>query len=360
MGIENELLIGLAVAGGTLVLLLGGLYALQYRLPARNAVSRVLRSVHGTHATNAPRFGSWHEARLAFYRLALNVPESAPGAPASLIKAITRSLETAVDRPEYLPRRPQLIPRLLRALNDDATTRDELCDIILQDPVLSGDVLQRANSSYYRIWAQPVDRIDRAVRLLGVDGLKAVVASSVMRPVFNVPQELSPAFATLIWEHALCCAEAAGMYAEKTGSADRFSAHLLGLLSVLGSIVLFRLSLEAQVDSPESRAGAVLTILVEHDIAASMKIAHRWELAENLTQALEEQLKGSPVNTMSPLGTALHFGRVCGTLALLHQNGLATAEECRHSASQLELNMRAFDPIWSKLARARDAVVANA
>lgn len=359
---ENELLVGLAVAGSTLVLMAGSLYFFQRHLRKHERGSAP-RPPGSTRATLMPaRFGSVRDVQLTFYRLALNIPEGDTTAPhAPTVKAITRSIEDALDRPEYLPRRPLLIPKLLRALNDDASTRNNLANIILQDPVLSGDVLKRANSSFYRIWTKPVESLDRALLLLGVDGLKAVVATSVMRPVFNTSTQVGADFSALVWDHSLHCAEAAGLYAEKTGSGDRFSAHLLGLLSALGTIALFRLSLDVHSKFNEAvRPATVLAVLAEHEVTSSILIARRWELADSFIQALEEQLEDPQRKILSPLGTTLRFGRLCGTLALLHRSGGASAEECRNTASDLGMRRQTFDLLWrvlTKSAQAREAAV---
>ena len=51
---------------------------------------------------------------------------------------------------EELPRKPGSLPMLMRALSNEATERKELTRIILSDPSLTDQLLQVANSPYFR------------------------------------------------------------------------------------------------------------------------------------------------------------------------------------------------------------------
>ena len=51
----------------------------------------------------------------------------------------------------YTPRRPNLLPQLMRAINDEEVSRRELSAIIARDPAMVGSLLKMANSAYYRV-----------------------------------------------------------------------------------------------------------------------------------------------------------------------------------------------------------------
>ena len=63
------------------------------------------------------------------------------------------------------------MPQLLRAVRDPSVGSGALGSIIAQDPVLAGDALRLANSSYYRTTSKPIETIQRAVVICGTDGL---------------------------------------------------------------------------------------------------------------------------------------------------------------------------------------------
>src|SRR5581483_9840407 len=63
--------------------------------------------------------------------------------------AVTAICDPATQK-RYAPRRPNLLPQLMRAVNDEEVSRRELAALIARDPSLVGGLLKMANSSYYR------------------------------------------------------------------------------------------------------------------------------------------------------------------------------------------------------------------
>src|SRR5450631_721204 len=152
--------------------------------------------------------------------------------------------------PKYFPRRPTLMPQLLRAVNDPNAAPDAVSRIIAQDPVLTGDVLRLANSSFYRITPEPVETIQRAVVICGMDGLQSLLATVLLQPVFRATDKNFPRFPMLLWERTERAARAAELYATKTRRQDRFEAQLVALLSALGPLVVYRATMAAYSQVP--------------------------------------------------------------------------------------------------------------
>jgi HD-like signal output (HDOD) protein len=236
-----------------------------------------------------------------------------------VMESVRAAVPQATTRREYFPRRPQIIPRLLSALKNDESSLKELVGIIMQDPVLTGDVLRLANSSFYRIAKEPIDTIGRAVVLLGVDGLRSLIATSLMQPVFQVPRGYFDDFSTTIWELARNSAFAAQGYARVSKECDGFTAHLLVLLYHMSYIVMFRLTVDRYVQAAGSlpRAEVFARLIDERAEELTGLIAAEWEMSEPIQAALAEHAARLPVNHMSPLGRALYFGRACGMATIL-------------------------------------------
>jgi HD-like signal output (HDOD) protein len=55
---------------------------------------------------------------------------------------VQQILERIEARPEYIPRRPSLLPKLLATVNDNEATMMEMSRIIAQDPALTGNLLR--------------------------------------------------------------------------------------------------------------------------------------------------------------------------------------------------------------------------
>jgi hypothetical protein len=106
----------------------------------------------------------------------------------TVLKTASAAVATAITDRRYFPRRPMVIPQLLQAAKNPEGGLKELVDIIMQDPVLAGDVLKLANSAYYRTPGSTVETLGQAVTRLGTDGLRTVVSTSILQPVFRVPK----------------------------------------------------------------------------------------------------------------------------------------------------------------------------
>ncbi len=269
---------------------------------------------------------------------------------ARVIAAVERSLATSIEQERHLPRRPMLIPQLLRALNDEDSTRSELATIILQDPVLAADVLKLANSPYYRISREPVDNIDRAIVLLGTEGLKSVVAASIMQPVFRTAKGQFEAFAPTLWDLAMRTSTAAGIYATRTRIADPFTAQLLGLLSTLGPLAVFRVTSEVykQQAKVPPRAGVYVRLIENEANAASVAIATHWELPATFVLALSDSQGTGHLEGLSPLGRVLEAGRCCALLSLAPATNQRSIL-ANKAAMAMGLETTAFDAVWSAL-----------
>jgi len=239
----------------------------------------------------------------------------------ALLQAVRRAIPQAAGRRELFPRRPRVIPRLLGALRDSDSSLKELVDIVSQDPVLSGDVIKLANSAFFRVSREPVDSIGRAVVLLGVDGLRALIASSVVHPLFEAPRGAFPHFAESVWHLAERSAHCAQHHARLTGGCDSAAAHLLALIHHTAHMVLFRLTLSL-CDSPPPPEVLVRAI-DEHANAMARLIAVDWELPQPMCAAFDEQIAQTAVDCMSGLSQSLYFGRILGMASLLPPGAVA-------------------------------------
>lgn len=270
------------------------------------------------------------------------------GQHAAVLAKVNENAAAAVHQREYFPRRPMLLPRLMQVLNDDDSTRNEMVGLILEDPALTGSVLQRANSAAYRYSPQPVDSLDRAVVMLGVDGLRSLMATAILQPVFKQPKGYFDNFAAITWEHARRTAAAAEVCARSIGNADPFIAQLLGLLGPLARIVLFRLTMETYREHAGimPRAEVFIRAMQMQSANVAGYIATTWELSDPSILALKEQAEKVAPAAMSRLGQAIYFGELSGALALLNKRGSYSAEGAEAMLMQQGLAREPATEIW--------------
>lgn len=255
---------------------------------------------------------------------------------------------------KYFPRRPNLLPELIRAINDDGVSARKLVPIVARDPALVGNLLRVANSSYYRVTERAVETIERAIVVLGSDGLRSVMTAALMQPIFQVPGAGGASrFPEIVWEHAVRSAHAAIPHAALVERENPFAAELLTLISGLAEIVLFRAVLE-HCSRPSGRVVVdplvIASILDSHSAAFAWHIGADWRLSEEMLAALEEQIVcGSEPATA--LGRSLRFGRRGGALAVLHANSIITDASLRASLPPSGLSPPHLESMLKRLLR---------
>ncbi|MDB6101567.1 MAG: histidine kinase, partial [Gammaproteobacteria bacterium] len=145
------------------------------------------------------------ELELGVSELGQPLPEHA-----HIVAAAFAAIGDAATQRRYSPRRPNLLPQLMRAINDEDVSRREMSALIARDPALVGSLLKMANSAFYRVSFRQVETIERAIVMLGSDGLRSLVAAALMQPIFQVSRTGKfQRFPEIVWEHALRSAHAA-------------------------------------------------------------------------------------------------------------------------------------------------------
>ena len=271
-----------------------------------------------------------------------------------IVAAALAAIGDPASQRKYFPRRPNLLPELIRAINDEGVSVRQLVPIVAQDPALVGNLLKVANSSYYRVTQRAVETIERAIVVLGSDGLRSVMAAALMQPIFHVSGAAGASrFPEIVWEHAVRSAHAAIPHAALVERANPFAAELLTLISGLAEIVLFRAVLEHCPRSAERERAdplVIASILDSHSASFAWHIGADWRLSEEMLAALEEQMIAG-AEPATPLGRSLRFGRRAGALAVLHANSIVTDASLRVSLPPSGLSPAHLESMLKRLLR---------
>jgi HD-like signal output (HDOD) protein len=264
--------------------------------------------------------------------------------------AIRATLLTIVDRPNYAPRRPLLLPKLMQAMNDDDISRRELSSIIATDPALAGALLRLANSPFYRLQPDPVESLERAIALLGLEGMRSLISAALLQPVFRISGGMFLRFGEISWEHTLYAAKAAEAHAAVLENADPFAAQLLALIMGLASIVVFRVANDEFLTRKVRPNAATIGALIDMQTPpVARRIAASWELSDRIDTALAEQSSGSAAPATA-LGRSLQIGRFIGALTLLHAHGVMDETQVTEALKCGGSCAEAYGRIWSRLA----------
>lgn len=101
-----------------------------------------------------------------------------------------------------LPPLPAPLQQVLNFLNDSQSNWSKIGKVILKDPVLTGRVLQIANSSFYGLHRQVKD-IEVACSVLGAETLRGLVYTLILLSKFRHGQKDSLIDYDLLWRNSL-------------------------------------------------------------------------------------------------------------------------------------------------------------
>jgi HD-like signal output (HDOD) protein len=318
------------------------------------------RSLTGTRPTGGIAAFDWDEALRRFVAFALDdAPREALSKPpnpehAPVFQAVQQILERIEAKPEYIPRRPALLPKLLAAVNDSDATMNEMSRIIAQDPALTGNLLRIANSPFYRAGSTPIESIERAVTLVGVQGIRSIIATALLQPLMAAGAGSYSKFPELVWEHTLYSATTAETHATQIENAEPFVSQLIGLLYGLSAIVVFRIVRDQFAAQPQLSPdpGSIARLLETWVAPTAGRIAASWELSQRVQYALESQTLAAELQMENSLGRSLKFGRVTASVIILCRLGRLTEAEARAIVSSGENRRSKVDRLWERISAA--------
>lgn len=353
MVISGILIVGLLVLAGWMAYRRPKPADTRTGIPALGDELAAIPAFDAVQLQNASNLASQRLWRLAFGMPAEPSPlEVAPlaRAHARVRRLICAVLEVDELDPNYFPRRPTLMPQLMQAINDPSAASDKLSRMIAHDPVLTADVLRVANSSLYRTSPAPIETIQRAIVVCGVDALRGILASAMLRPVFRASRTNFPRLPRMLWDRTERAARAAELYAAKACPQYRFEAQLVVLLNALGPLVVYSAALDGYSRAPLLTPNPVMFVELITSLGPKMaqRIARDWQCSSRLLAALENAVH-------EPLATALHMGELLGTLSLLESQTVISIDERIDRVKSAGLPDQVVGAIWERLAAAAPA-----
>jgi HD-like signal output (HDOD) protein len=271
-----------------------------------------------------------------------------------VISSTADLLQSAATEDRYSPRRPSLLPQLLRAMNDEEVSRRELVTIISRDPSLVGNLLKMANSPFYRVSHQAVESIDRAVVILGNDGIRSLIAAALSQPIFRIRGGDFPRFPEIAWEHTFRTASATVTHTAIVERSDPFAAQLLGLVAGMAGIVVFRVALDQYDTRPKLKPhpGVIAGLLDMETAPVAKRIAASWGLSDRVLAALDDQTTAVAPDKRTALGRSLEFGRLASALAVLYLNNALDDVTAQVSLPVASMPATDLDRLWKRLSAA--------
>jgi HD-like signal output (HDOD) protein len=255
-----------------------------------------------------------HEIDAAYYRWLTGTARYE--APADVQTTILDQMRGLMARPEeaagLVPRVPEVIPQLLNSLAEEDVSASELSRLVVQDVVLTAEVIREANSAYYRPMTQ-VKTVEAAIMMLGQNGLRMLLARVAFRPIIKMQGDgFSRRAAPHVWGQSERCALAASLVAPGL-TAGVFEAYLAGLMQNVGLIVGFRLVDRVCPNATIPGGDDFARELLACGRQLSAGIARHWEFPDEVTEAIANA--GDPGDLH--LAQALSLGDRIAKLRLL-------------------------------------------
>ncbi|MBN2654747.1 MAG: HDOD domain-containing protein, partial [Nitrospirae bacterium] len=144
-------------------------------------------------------------------------------------------LKKSISRMKDIPTLSQVSLRLVKLLNKENASLNELSEIIKFDQSLAERVVGVANSPFFG-YPGRINSIEQALLMLGFNLAKSIALGVSIFHSFNVdPKKLKK-----LWVHSYCVAVMAEMFCKNVPVSNRNVCFLSGLLHDIGRIVLLK------------------------------------------------------------------------------------------------------------------------
>jgi len=148
-------------------------------------------------------------------------------------------LKNLVSSIDSLPSLPETYARLQEIINDPESGLGEVAKVIEQDLAMSAKVLQLVNSAFFGLY-QHIESPSRAVNLLGLDTIKALVLGLGVFSAFQTPPSKIFNIKTL-WSHSMSVAAFAKKIALQESEDKNLidNTFIAALLHDVGKLIFF-------------------------------------------------------------------------------------------------------------------------
>jgi len=191
------------------------------------------------------------------------------------------NIDKFLDQIAGLPPAPNILVKLLRALDDPETEISKIVDLISLDPALTANVLLLCNSPAF-MGANPIGDINEAVARLGLKVVYRLVAATSSRGVFRLHRPIPGFTAESLWKHSVTVALAAQLISKDLDEDDS-SVFTAALLHDTGKVVFskafpdtYAVLLPGCTPDPGSLAKEEETRFSFNHAAAAGRLLERW------------------------------------------------------------------------------------
>ena len=226
---------------------------------------------------------------------------------------IALQLNQLVDQVESLPKLPDTTMRLIRVINDPASTFQQIVEVIRFDQTVTTELLRLCNSAYFGL-ARHISSIDDAVRYVGTAKLMQLVMAAHTQALLGPAQSGYGLMPGSLWAHSVGVALACEAVANRLGLKEKGLLFTVGLLHDIGKIVLNEFIGEQYADIaqlvnqkgiPFQEAEREVLGVTHPEIGELM--AKRWNLPNPIPCCIRYHHEPTALPTPDPIIDVLHL-----------------------------------------------------
>ena len=195
------------------------------------------------------------------------------------------TVRARVERTSAIPTIPQVMKKILKAVEDPATSPATVGKLVSSDPALTTNILRVINAAVYGFVVR-IASVNQAVVLLGLDVVRALLLGV---SIFEMMEQT----AVGLWKHSLGCAITAKLLAQKKGMSDPEEASVAGLLHDIGKVVLsvqfpkeYQVALAAARDRSMYLIDAEMETFKMTHATAGAYFANAWRLPKFVAESI--------------------------------------------------------------------------
>jgi len=241
---------------------------------------------------------------------------------------VSAHIENQQKLSNYIPSAPTQLIELMRELEREETNFDRIEKIIIEDPSLVGEIIRVSNSPLYRPKTGEIGSVEKAIAMIGVDGIMQIASTVMMRKIIDIRSTLFAKPVKKVWSHCLKSGEACKILCN---GKSAFQNYLLGLIHDVGKVAIFSCFIKetAGQDLPRELCLAVIARLMrENSFWLSTLIAGEWGLSElylltigDFEKLCTGGLSEEAYDHRSTEIKVLELGTLCAMIHALSDNG---------------------------------------
>ena len=151
-----------------------------------------------------------------------------------MVQSISSVLTCLSDLPPF----PKVAAKLMTLIDNPSVSTNELSEVLSMDPALVMKIIHASNSPFYML-SKPVESVNQAVLVLGINTIKTLITSAVIldsvseitprEDVFNINE---------FWRHSYATAIAAAKIAKLEGNSHGSRLYIVGLIHDIGKLII--------------------------------------------------------------------------------------------------------------------------